>query len=250
MICVTIIYKKGGSELNCLKRVFCLIICCAMLVGVMAANAATAEFTDSAAIVNKTAVKAVTELGLMSAEKDGLFNPEGKLTRAEMCKIICLIDNGGDDPLLDSILVHVPFSDIEDHWAVSYIAYCKNLGAVAGNGDDTFNPDGYITGNQAAKMLLVLIGYNPEISGFVGSDWPINVAVNANKKMLFDNLSINVTKEISRDNLAQMINTALNTTMVEYEMDLYTENDQLMATPRIKEKKGETLLNTRFKGKT
>ncbi len=226
---------------------FSIIICCTMLAGIMAANAASSEYTDSSAIVNKTAVKAVTDLGIMSA-KDGKFEPTGKLTRAEMCKILCLILNGGRDPVLGAEIIRIPFSDIKDHWAVGYISYCMNLGAVSGNGDNTFDPDSYITGAQAAKMLLVAIGYRAKEERMVGSDWALNAMVKANQKELFKGLNINVSEEISRDNAAQIINNALNAVMVEYDMILYMENGELKGTPYTKNnEKGNTLLSRYFK---
>ncbi len=218
-----------------------------MLTGMMTSNAATAEFKDAGSIVNKAAVKAVTDLGIMSANKDGSFEPAGKLTRAEMCKIICLIFNGGEDipePYTDV----AAFSDVGGHWGAKYILYCKNVGAVAGNGDGTFEPDANITATQAAKMLLITIGYNAEISEFTGADWAVNVAVRANQKKLFEALNINMSEAISRDNAAQLINSALNAVMVEYENVLYMDNGELRSTSRLKDNsKGETLLTTKLK---
>ena len=36
--------------------------------------------------------------------------------------------------------------------------------------EDTFNPEGNVTGLQLAKMILVAIGYG-EMDEFVGIDW-------------------------------------------------------------------------------
>ena len=46
-----------------------------------------------------------------------------------------------------------------------------------------------MTALEAAKMLLVAIGYDPDIEGFVGTDWALNVSVRADQLGIFNNFT-------------------------------------------------------------
>ncbi len=65
-------------------------------------------------------------------------------------------------------------TDINSHWAKGYIKFCESQGIIAGYGDNTFKPDATVTGVEAAKMLLVLAGYDADKAGLVGSTWCTN----------------------------------------------------------------------------
>ena len=100
--------------------------------------------------------------------------------------------------------------------AESYINYCYSLGIIAGRGNGKFDPAATVTGNEAAKMLLGVLGYNAEKSGLVGNDWAINTNVLANQNGLYKNLAnLNANTLLTRDNAAQMIYNALDANMVE-----------------------------------
>ena len=47
-----------------------------------------AEFTDAEAIINKTAVKKASGLGILCGYDDGAFHPQDGLTRAEAATVI------------------------------------------------------------------------------------------------------------------------------------------------------------------
>ena len=111
------------------------------------------------------------------------------------------------------------FNDVaKDNWAAPYIEYCVSQGIVGGVGGGNFNPNGNITGTQAAKMLLCILGYNASIQGYVGNDfWETRINVDAAQKGLYDGLSnIDASVALTRDSAAQMIWNALNAYEVEY----------------------------------
>ena len=198
--------------MNNLKRVLSLGLTGTMLAGmmVMSASAANKEFTDANEITHVEAVNTMAALGVIKGKDTGAFDPKGTVTRAEMAKIVCVMLNGGTDPTLGTSSVPV-YSDTANHWARSYIEYCSNLGIVAGQGDGTFNPDGTVTGSQAAKMFLVALGYDSNVFGFTGIDWEIAVNTQANSAKLYDELKgINASAGLSRDNAAQMASNTLD----------------------------------------
>ena len=120
------------------------------------------------------------------------------------------------------------FNDVaKDHWAAPYIEYCVSQGIVGGVGGGNFNPTGNITGTQAAKMLLCILGYNASIQGYVGSDyWETNINVDAAQKGLYAGLTnLDASAPLTRDQAAQMIWNALNAYEVEYKTTLVAGPD-------------------------
>ena len=63
------------------------------------------------------------------------------------------------------------FTDINGHWAAGYINAIAAAGIIGGFGNGKFCPDQEVTATQCYKMLLVLIGYNAQKTGLVGSNW-------------------------------------------------------------------------------
>ena len=220
-----------------LKRALSLALAMVMVLSMMVIGAGAAsydEFTDKDEIVNKEAVNVLVELGVIEGKDTGAFDPTGIITRGEMAKIICVVLNKGQDPNLGAVNSNT-YTDTVGHWAAPYIEYCTTLGIVAGKGDGTFAPNDTVTGSEAAKMLLVALGYKSEIEGFTGSNWAVGVNVRANQKGLYDDLDISVDAGLSRDNAAQMIYNALDANMVEY---TYTEGLDGFNTTKPEENNG------------
>ena len=198
-----------------------------MLLSVMVVGAGAATFGDQESITNKEAVDVCTTLNIIGGYEDGTFRPTGNVTRAEMSKMICVALNGGQEPTMGSGLI-ATFNDVaKDHWAAPYIEYCVSQGIVGGVGGGNFNPTGNITGTQAAKMLLCILGYNASIQGYVGSDyWETNINVDAAQKGLYAGLTnLDASAPLTRDQAAQMIWNALNAYEVEYKTTLVAGPD-------------------------
>ena len=134
--------------------------------------AGAASFTDEADIndVNKEAVDTLVALGVIDGYLDGTFRPDDTVTRAEMAKMIYIIRTGRSDASAYNDDA-TTFTDIGDHWARGYIKYCNSMGIIAGHSATRFAPDATVTTQEAAKMLLVTLGYNAERAGLVGAGW-------------------------------------------------------------------------------
>ena len=233
-----------------LKRALSLALAAVMVLSMMVVGAGAAsldDFSDKDEIVNKEAVTVLSTLNVINGKDDGSYDPTGIVTRAEMSKIICVILNGGKDPALGASTTHT-YTDTVNHWAESYIEYCTQLGIVAGKGNGTFDPNGTVTATEAAKMLLVALGYNASFENMVGSNWAISTNVLANQNKLYAGLDIDVDAGLTRDNAAQMAYNALNCEMVAYTYALVTGPDgSLTSIPRV-ENKDDTLLSDKFGG--
>ena len=236
-----------------LKRALSLALASVMVIGMMVVGASAAsydDFSDKDEIVNKEAVQMLVELGVINGKDDGSYDPTGIVTRAEMAKMICVVLNGGNDPSLGSTVTN-SYTDTVGHWAAGYIEYCTQLGIVAGDGAGNFNPNATVTGSEAAKMLLVAMGYKSEVEGFTGANWALAVNTRGSQKGLYNNLDIVVDQGLSRDDAAQMIYNALDANMVEYTYTLITDGSSLSSSPTLKDKVNNdgntvTLLEDRF----
>ena len=220
-----------------LKRALSLALASVMVTSMTLVGAGAVsinDFSDSADIVNQEAVTVLATLGVITGKDDGSYDPAGTITRGEMSTIICRVLNSGKDPVLGEF-VNNTYSDTASHWAKSYIEYCTTLGIVAGKGDGTFDPNGEVTVSEAAKMVLVALGYNAAIEGYTGGTWQINVDARANRLGLYDAMAYtNTSTALTRDNAAQMLYNALDCDKVEYEYVLDTTNGALTGTTQIK----------------
>ena len=240
------------------KKVLSLVLCVAMMLSVMVVGAGAA-FSDQSKIKNTEAVDACTALNIIGGYPDGSFKPEGNITRAEVTKMICVALNGGKEPNLATNATPT-FSDVRTNansaWAEKYIESCASQGIVSGVGAGKFAPAGNVTGTQLAKMLLVSLGYNPDIEKFTGNAWATNVNIIATQKGLYEGLeSIDVSAALTRDNAAQMIWNALKAGEVKYEYTLVSENGQLTSKTNLVDKKDTngkdlTLLKDKYEADT
>ena len=220
-----------------LKRALSLALALVMVLSMMVVGAGAVsidDFSDADQIVNQEAVTVLATLNVITGKDDGTYDPTGTITRAEMATIICRVLNGGSDPVLGESVTD-SYTDTASHWAKAYIEYCTTLGIVAGKGDGTFDPDGEVTVAEAAKMVLVALGYNASIESYTGANWQINVDARANPLGLYDDMSYsNTSAALTRDNAAQMLYNALDCDMVEYEYVLDTTSSTITGSTQLK----------------
>jgi len=62
-------------------------------------------FSDDAAITQKDAVKTYTDLGIIKGHDNGNFDPAASLTRAEMAKMIAMIEVGGQKQIASGMVL-------------------------------------------------------------------------------------------------------------------------------------------------
>ena len=221
------------------KKVLSLVLCVAVMLSVMVVGAGAA-FSDQSKIKNTEAVDACVALNIIGGYGDNTYRPENNITRAEVCKMICVALNGGKEPTL-SVPATPTFKDVRNDanssWAEKYIESCVAQGIVGGVGNGMFQPSQNVTGSQLAKMLLVALGYKSEIEGFGGNGWDTQVNVVATQKDLYEDLeSIDVSAALTRDSAAQMIWNALQAVEVEYKYTLDGSNGQLTSKADVVDK--------------
>ena len=187
---------------------------------------AGAAFTDEADIQAKDAVNMLTSLGVIEGYEDGSFNPDGTVTRAEMAKMIFVVRNNTiDDSAYENITSNL--TDINNHWAKGYIKFCESQGIIAGKGNGIFDPDATVTGTEAAKMLLVLAGYDADKAGLEGASWETNTLRYAGAAGILDNVASGLSSGLPRQYAAQMIYNTLDANRVKWSTDSDSFDDNL-----------------------
>lgn len=152
------------------------------------------------------AVNTLADIGVLTGDENGNFNPNSTITRAEFATIICRllgVDNEAKEIKQSS------FTDVSaSHWAVGYIAKANELGIINGNGDGTFSPESPVTQEQAVKMLVCAWGYEAEANEAGG--WP-NGYLSIAKDLGFTNdITINNSVAAKRSLVARIIYNALS----------------------------------------
>ena len=213
-----------------LKRVLSLALASVMLLGMMvigagAADITAADLTDINQVTNTEAVNLMVDLGIIEGKPDGSFAPTEGVDRATMAKLITYILMGDVDAAIFEGTV-TDLTDIDTNWAEGYIKYCYSNGIIAGDGQGHFFPTQGVTVVQAAKMLLVALGYNADNRGYQGnSNWSVNIMKDAQTTGLMKGISATATDALTRDGAAQMIFNALfaNTVEPQYQYDMGTQ---------------------------
>ena len=207
-----------------LKRALSLALAAIMLIGMMVVSASAASYndlTDKDQIVNKDAVSMLVSLGIIEGKPDGSYGPTENVDRAQMAKMLSVIMNKGVDNSALYQSVNSGLTDITSNWAKGHINYCYTTGIIAGRGNGTFDPSATVTALEAAKMLLVAVGYDPKIEGFEGADWAINVSVRADEQGIFEGFTKDLSAPLNRDDAALLIYNALDVEMIQS----YTTNN-------------------------
>ena len=183
---------------------------------------AGAAFTDSADIkVKSEVVNTLVSLGVVNGYDDGSFKPNGTVTRAEMAKMIYVLRTGNSDASAYND-DKTSFTDIGSHWARGYIKYCQSLGIIAGKSNTIFAPNEKVSAQEAAKMLLVTLGYNAQKAGLVGTGWASKTNALADENGLLKNVTTSFTAACPRQYAAQLIYNAIFAPTVVWRDDAYT----------------------------
>ena len=207
-----------------LKRALSLALAAIMLIGMMVVSASAASYnnlTDKDEIVNKDAVSMLVSLGIIEGKPDGSYGPTENVDRAQMAKMLSVIMNKGVDNSALYQSVNSGLVDVNTNWAKGHINYCYTTGIIAGRGNGKFDPSATVTALEAAKMLLVAVGYDPAIEGFEGADWAINVSVRADEQGIFEGFTKDLSAPLNRDDAALLIYNALDVEMIQS----YTTNN-------------------------
>ena len=216
-----------------LKKVLALVLAFACAFTMFAG----AAFTDSADIkVDADVVDTLVSLGIVEGFEDGSFQPNGTVTRAQMAKMIYVLRTGNSDASAYND-EKSSFTDINGHWARGYIKYCQSLGIIAGKSNTKFVPNEKVSAQEAAKMLLVTLGYNAQKAGLVGTGWASKTNALADEAGLLEDVNTSFTAACPRQYAAQLIYKAIDAKTVVLRDGEYTDETAMgVANKTIGEK--------------
>ncbi len=104
------------------------------------------------------AVEYLDELGIMSGDQHGNFNPDNTVTRAEMAAIACRLLGETENLPSNDRFPDVPMG----HWANGYVSKAAELGIVTGYDTGLFGPTDTVTYEQAVTMIIRSLGMEEE----------------------------------------------------------------------------------------
>ena len=197
-----------------MKKLLALVL--ALVMSMSLVTISNADFKDADKIDYTEAVDVMNAVGVLIGDENGNFNPKDNLTRAQAAKIISYLLLG--NKTAEGLAGSGKFTDVaKTSWAAGFVDYCAAVGVVNGVGNGKFDPNGSLTTLQFAKMLLVALGYDAKIEGFVGTDWSINVSAKANQVGLLNGLDVSANATLTREQAAKMALNTLKAPLVEYE---------------------------------
>ena len=201
-----------------LKKILALVLAFACAFTMFAG----AAFTDQADIkVDSDVVDTLVSLGVVNGYTDGSFKPNDTVTRAEMAKMIYVLRTGNSDASAYNN-DKTSFTDVNGHWAAGFIKYCQSVGIIAGQSATKFAPDQTVTAQEAAKMLLVTLGYDAKKAGLVGTTWASKTNALADENGLLEDVNTSFTAACPRQYAAQLIYNAIDTPTVVWRDEAYT----------------------------
>ena len=197
-----------------MKKLLALVL--ALVMSMSLVTISNADFKDADKIDYTEAVDVMNAVGVLIGDENGNFNPKENLTRAQAAKIISYLLLG--NKTAEGLAGSGKFTDVaKTSWAAGFVDYCAAVGVVNGMGNGKFDPNGSLTTLQFAKMLLVALGYDAKIEGFVGTDWCINVSAKANQVGLLNGLDVGANATLTREQAAKMCLNTLKAPLVEYD---------------------------------
>ena len=208
------------------KRLISGLLAAALLAGLVtlapASAAGSAAFTDIPDSTTANAAETLRALGVVDGTGGTAYNPNGKLTRAEFCKMaVEILGRGSEEPAQRNRTI---FTDVgPDHWARGYVNLASSIPAngssggstggtdgegttastrlIMGVGDGSFQPDRAITYGEAVTMLMRVLGYGDQDVA-TGINWYDGYVGLATSSSLADGLDISGSSTLTRGQAA------------------------------------------------
>ena len=207
-----------------MKKVLSFVLSIAMVVCLMptmafaattSASQAAAAYSDTQGTACEGAVNVLTALKVVDGFTDGTYKPEQTVTRAQMAKLIVTALGVADYATAKTS----KFVDMgAATWAIPYVEYAANLNIVNGVGNGKFNPNGLVTYEQAATMIVRALGYTDQCKEMNGT-WPAIYIQKAMALNIFEDVVNGGKNGANRGDVAIMLYNALDLAQVYADAD-------------------------------
>ncbi|RAV03120.1 S-layer homology domain-containing protein [Paenibacillus sp. YN15] len=160
--------KYQGGEKKVMKKSLSLILAIAMVFSMFASVAFAAEATTTdTPKTTEEKYDALKALGIFEGDETGA-NLEGDMTRAQLAKIVAKLLKVEENKAANT------YTDVPaDHWAAGFIGAATEAKAFDGVAEGKFDPEGKVSYQQLATVLVRLTGLaqsTDEVTGKV-DDW-------------------------------------------------------------------------------
>lgn len=158
-----------------LKRLLAVLLATAAVCALTAVPVQAGQFPDIVDPNVSLAADTLYALGVIDGTDKGLFLPESHLTRVEFCKMAIEIMGKGDLALAQ--MNRTIFTDVGGaHWGRGYVNLAATMildessgtRLMLGSGDGYFWPDRDISYQEAATIILRMLGYGEQAN----QSWP------------------------------------------------------------------------------
>ena len=240
-----------------MKKVLSIVLSIAMVVclaptmafaATTSASQAAAAYSDTEGTACEGAVNVLSALKVVDGFTDGTYKPEQTVTRAQMAKLVVTALGVADYATAKTS----KYTDMGSAtWAIPYVEYASNLNIVNGVGNGKFNPNGTVTYEQAATMIVRALGYTDQCKEMNGT-WPAVYIQKAMALNIFEDVVNGGANGANRGDVAIMLYNALDIAQVYADADGATQaksgsND---TTYNGKGIKGVTMMGTLNKNGT
>lgn len=135
------------------KRMLCAILFITML---LTAIPTGAKFIDVQGTKYEDAVGLLCDLNIMQSNASEYFEPTEQVHRSDAARYVSALSGIGET---EAQMIYTDVPATHPDFGAIFLAH--QLGLVSGVGNGLFNPDGFVSAEQMAKMLVTLAGYQP-----------------------------------------------------------------------------------------
>lgn len=144
------------------------------------------------------AAQELFELGIIQGDENGNLRTNDHVTRAEFSAVLARVLKLSSDKFTTE------FTDVvENHWAKNYINAIEASGFMKGYPDGTFRPNSNILFEEAASVLVRILGYDKSVENNGGYPW--GTLLSAAEIGITRNTNISKGEILTRGILSQML---------------------------------------------
>ena len=144
-----------------LKKLVAVVLTLAMIISSLAVSVSASIYSDvDTSSSYAEAVDILSSLNILKGDDEGKFNPDSDIKRSEFAAVVARAL--GQENAANGAKGFSKFADVSvEHWAVGYINWAAQQGIVNGRDANTFDPDSPVKYQEAVKMLVAAIRYEP-----------------------------------------------------------------------------------------
>lgn len=157
------------------------------------------------------AVDYLSEIGIIDGYDDGLFRPDGEITRGEAAALLGRSIGYTEDYEVKPL----PFKDVkEGYWAERFISYCFEEGLINGMEPTLYCPADKVTYAQIVKMLVCASGLESEVEN-TGGKWYEGYINTAEDEGILTNVKIVPNSPAKRGDAAILVYNCFRLGLIE-----------------------------------